>query len=99
VRRHCVYAGIPHSSSLKLSRSRVQPSGSGERSKFTEETLSNVQLKSATPKVFSAGSLQAGGELDNLTRLITEGPGIRSIIVTLRLQLWAICTASDQQRR
>jgi len=54
-----------------------------ERSKFTEETLSNVnnQLKAATPK----GALQAtenGGQLDNPTRLITEGPG-EYIIVTL----------------
>ncbi len=52
-----------------------------ERSKFTEETLSNVnnQLKGATPK----GALpEAGGALDNPTRLITEGPG-EYIVVTL----------------
>lgn len=52
-----------------------------ERSKFTEETLSNVnnQLKAATPK----GALPAaGGELDNPTRLISEGPG-EYLVVTL----------------
>jgi uncharacterized membrane protein len=52
-----------------------------ERSKFSEETLSNFnnQLKAATPKdALPAG----GGELDNPTRLITEGPG-EYIIVTL----------------
>ncbi len=52
-----------------------------ERSKFTEETLSNVnnQLKAASPK----GVLpEAGGALDNPTRLITEGPG-EYIVVTL----------------
>ncbi|MFQ4141828.1 DUF1517 domain-containing protein [Chlorogloeopsis sp. ULAP02] len=51
-----------------------------ERSKFTEETLSNVnnQLKAANPK----GALPSTGELDNPTRLITEGPG-EYIIVTL----------------
>lgn len=52
-----------------------------ERSKFTEETLSNFnnQLKAATPK----GVLPAaGGTLDNPTTLITEGPG-EYIVVTL----------------
>ncbi|MCX7593519.1 MAG: DUF1517 domain-containing protein [Fischerella sp.] len=51
-----------------------------ERSKFTQETLSNVnnQLKAATPKAV----LPSSGELDNPTRLITEGPG-EYIIVTL----------------
>lgn len=51
----------------------------GERSKFTEETLSNVnnQLKAATPKA----ALPAG-ELDNPTSLITQGPG-EYIVVTL----------------
>jgi uncharacterized membrane protein len=51
-----------------------------ERSKFTEETLSNVnnQLRAATQDILPA----AGGELDNPTRLITEGPG-EYIIVTL----------------
>ncbi|MEC4812882.1 MAG: DUF1517 domain-containing protein [Scytonema sp. PMC 1069.18] len=52
-----------------------------ERSKFTEETLSNVnnQLRGATP---NDALPAAGGELDNPTRLITEGPG-EYIIVTL----------------
>lgn len=51
-----------------------------ERSKFTEETLSNVNnsLKSSTPK----DALSSSGELDNPTRLITEGPG-EYIVVTL----------------
>lgn len=51
-----------------------------ERSKFSEETLSNVnnQLKAALAK----DALPAAGELDNPTRLISEGPG-EYIIVTL----------------
>ncbi|MGJ5672389.1 MAG: DUF1517 domain-containing protein [Nostochopsis sp.] len=51
-----------------------------ERSKFNEETLSNVnnQLKAATRKE----TLPSADELDNPTRLITEGPG-EYIIVTL----------------
>lgn len=72
-----------------------------ERSKFSEETLSNVnnQLKEASPK----GALPAahnGSELDNPTRLITEGPG-EYIIVTLlaatlgNMQLPAINNADD----
>jgi uncharacterized membrane protein len=72
-----------------------------ERSKFTEETLSNVnnQLKAATPK----GALppaQKDGELDNPTRLIAEGPG-EYIIVTLlaatlgNLQLPKVNNADD----
>lgn len=76
-----------------------------ERSKFTAETLSNVnnQLKAATP----SGSLpaaQEGGELDNPTRLITEGPG-EYIIVTLlaatlgNLQLPPINNADDLRDR
>lgn len=72
-----------------------------ERSKFTEETLSNVnnQLKAATPKA-ALPAAQNGGELDNPTRLITEGPG-EYIIVTLlaatlgNLQLSAINSADD----
>ncbi|KAB8331201.1 DUF1517 domain-containing protein [Scytonema tolypothrichoides VB-61278] len=69
-----------------------------ERSKFTRETLSNVnnQLKATAPK----DALPAGGELDNPTRLITEGPG-EYIIVTLlaatlgKLQLGDINSAED----
>jgi uncharacterized membrane protein len=51
-----------------------------ERSKFSEETLSNVnnQLKAALTK----DALPPAGELDNPTRLFTEGPG-EYIIVTL----------------
>ncbi|MBE9215123.1 DUF1517 domain-containing protein [Plectonema cf. radiosum LEGE 06105] len=51
-----------------------------ERSKFTEETLSNVnnQLKEAAPNK----ALPSTGELDNPTDLITQGPG-EYIIVTL----------------
>lgn len=69
-----------------------------ERSKFTEETLSNVnnQLKAASSK----GALPAAGELDNPTRLITEGPG-EYIVVTLlaatlgNLQLPNVNSADD----
>lgn len=72
-----------------------------ERSKFTEETLSNVnnQLKAASPKAALAAA-DRGGELDNPTRLITEGPG-EYIVVTLlvatlgRLQLPAINNTDD----
>ena len=68
-----------------------------ERSKFSEETLSNVnnQLKAATSKA----ALPAE-QLDNPTRLITEGPG-EYIIVTLlaatlgKFQLPAINSADD----
>jgi uncharacterized membrane protein len=69
-----------------------------ERSKFSEETLSNVnnQLKAANPK----GSLPSSGELDNPTRLIAQGPG-EYIIVTLlvatlgKLEIPAINSADD----
>jgi uncharacterized membrane protein len=52
-----------------------------ERSKFTEETLSNVnnQLKG---NIARQEALPSSDELDNPTRLITEGPG-EYIIVTL----------------
>ncbi|MBW4668144.1 MAG: DUF1517 domain-containing protein [Cyanomargarita calcarea GSE-NOS-MK-12-04C] len=51
-----------------------------ERSKFSEETLSNVnnQLKEASPK----NALPSTGELENPTQIFTEGPG-EYIIVTL----------------
>lgn len=51
-----------------------------ERSKFSEETLSNVnnQLKAAT----SDNALPSTGELENPTDLITKGPG-EYIVVTL----------------
>ena len=51
-----------------------------ERSKFTEETLTNVnnQLKASTPQA----SLPGNDEIDNPTELISQGPG-EYIIVTL----------------
>ncbi|TVP56698.1 MAG: DUF1517 domain-containing protein [Nodularia sp. (in: Bacteria)] len=51
-----------------------------ERSKFSEETLSNVnnQLKSALDK----DALPAADQIDNPTQLISEGPG-EYLIVTL----------------
>ncbi|AFZ00778.1 DUF1517 domain-containing protein [Calothrix sp. PCC 6303] len=69
-----------------------------ERSKFSEETLSNVnnQLKGASPKA----ALPTSGELDNPTRLITEGPG-EYIVVTLlaatlgKLELPTVNSADD----
>lgn len=53
----------------------------GERSKFTEETLSNVnnQLKG---NIALQDALPSSGEIDNPTDLITSGPG-EYIIVTL----------------
>lgn len=72
-----------------------------ERSKFSEETLSNInnQLKAATPKA-ALPAAHKGEQLDNPTRLITEGPG-EYIIVTLlaatlgNFQLPAINNADD----
>lgn len=72
-----------------------------ERSKFSEETLSNVnnQLKAASPKA-ALSPANKGGELDNPTRMITEGPG-EYIIVTLlaatlgNWQIPAINSADD----
>ncbi|MBD2299780.1 DUF1517 domain-containing protein [Nostoc sp. FACHB-87] len=69
-----------------------------ERSKFSEETLSNVnnQLKAALAKE----ALPASDELDNPTRLFTEGPG-EYIIVTLlaatlgKFEIPAINSADD----
>ncbi|MBR8837073.1 MAG: DUF1517 domain-containing protein [Stigonema ocellatum SAG 48.90 = DSM 106950] len=75
-----VYAGGgTHSSRLTSAEAEFNRLAIAERSKFTAETLSNVnnQLKAANPK----DALPAG-ELDNPTRLITEGPGAY-IIVTL----------------
>ena len=77
-----VYAGGgTQQARLNSAESQFNRLALAERSKFTEETLSNVnnQLKAATPK----GALPAaGGELDNPTRLFTEGPG-EYIVVTL----------------
>lgn len=72
-----------------------------ERSKFTEETLSNVnnQLKGSSPRG-ALSPASSPSELDNPTRLITEGPG-EYIIVTLlaatlgNLQLPAINSVDD----
>lgn len=97
-----VYAGsTTKQARLGSAESEFNRLALAERSKFTEETLSNVnnQLRAATPK----GALPAGekgGQLDNPTRLITEGPG-EYIIVTLlaatlgNLQLPAINNADD----
>ncbi|ARV60870.1 hypothetical protein BZZ01_21625 [Nostocales cyanobacterium HT-58-2] len=76
-----VYAGAGNQQvRLNAAEAQFNRLSLAERSKFTEETLSNVnnQLKEATPK----DALPAAGELDNPTRLITSGPG-EYIIVTL----------------
>lgn len=99
---YCVYAGsTTQQARLSSAEAEFNRLALGERSKFTEETLYNVnnQLKSATPKG-ALPAAQKGGELDNPTRLITEGPG-EYIIVTLlaatlgNLQLPAINNADD----
>ncbi len=72
-----------------------------ERSKFTEETLSNVnnQLKAASPKD-ALPAAEQGGSVDNPTQLITEGPG-EYVIVTLlaatlgNLQMPTITNSND----
>ncbi|MEH2288587.1 DUF1517 domain-containing protein [Nostoc sp.] len=76
-----VYAGGgTQQASLNSAESQFNRLSLAERSKFSEETLSNVnnQLKAA----HAEDALPAAGELDNPTRLITEGPG-EYIIVTL----------------
>lgn len=79
-----VYAGgSTQQAGLNSAESQFNRLALAERSKFTEETLSNVnnQLKEASPK----GALQAAqdnGELDNPTSLLTSGPG-EYIVVTL----------------
>ena len=94
-----VYAGsTTQQARLNSAESQFNRLALAERSKFTEETLSNVnnQLRSASAK----NALPAGSELDNPTRLITEGPG-EYIIVTLltatlgNLQLPSINSADD----
>jgi len=97
-----VYAGgSTQQARLEGAESQFNRLALAERSKFTEETLSNVnnQLKAATAK----GALpanQKGGELDNPTSLITQGPG-EYVIVTLlaatlgKMQLPAINNADD----
>jgi uncharacterized membrane protein len=81
---YCVYAGsATQQARLGSAEAQFNRLALAERSKFTEETLSNVnnQLKAATPKGVLPAADQ-GGELDNPTRLITEGPG-EYIVVTL----------------
>ncbi|NJM72487.1 MAG: DUF1517 domain-containing protein [Scytonema sp. RU_4_4] len=94
-----VYAGGgTQQARLNAAESQFNRLSLAERSKFTEETLSNVnnQLKAAAPK----DALPAGGELDNPTRLISEGPG-EYLIVTLlaatlgKFQLGEINSADD----
>lgn len=96
-----VYAGGSNKQArLASAESEFNRLALAERSKFTEETLSNVnnQLKAANPHALSPAN--KGGELDNPTRLITEGPG-EYIIVTLlaatlgNTQLPAINSADD----
>ncbi len=94
-----VYAGGgTHQARLTSAEAEFNRLALAERSKFTAETLSNVnnQLKAATPK----DALPAGDQLDNPTRLISEGPG-EYIIVTLlaatlgKFQIPAINSADD----
>ncbi|AFY43101.1 DUF1517 domain-containing protein [Nostoc sp. PCC 7107] len=76
-----VYAGGgTQQAKLSSAESQFNRLALAERSKFSEETLSNVnnQLKAALAKE----ALPASGELDNPTKLISEGPG-EYIIVTL----------------
>jgi len=76
-----VYAGGgTQQAKLNSAESQFNRLALAERSKFSEETLSNVnnQLRSALAQEV----LPSTNELDNPTRLITEGPG-EYIIVTL----------------
>lgn len=96
------YAGsTSQQARLNSAESQFNRLALAERSKFTEETLSNVnnQLREATSKG-ALPTANKGGELDNPTRLITEGPG-EYIIVTLltatlgNLQVPSINNADD----
>ncbi|BAY72323.1 DUF1517 domain-containing protein [Anabaena sp. FACHB-709] len=76
-----VYAGAgTQQAKLNSAESQFNRLALAERSKFSEETLSNInnQLKAARTK----DALPGADEIDNPTRLITEGPG-EYIIVTL----------------
>jgi uncharacterized membrane protein len=76
-----VYAGGGTSQArLNSAESEFNRLSLAERSKFSEETLTNVnnQLKGAT----ASKALSSTGELDNPTDLINQGPG-EYIIVTL----------------
>ncbi|MCG6134395.1 MAG: DUF1517 domain-containing protein [Nostoc sp. LLA-1] len=76
-----VYAGGgTQQAKLNSAESQFNRLSLAERSKFSEETLSNVnnQLKAALSK----DALPGSGEIDNPTNLINQGPG-EYIIVTL----------------
>jgi uncharacterized membrane protein len=94
-----VYAGGgTQQAKLNSAESQFNRLALAERSKFSEETLSNVnnQLKSALTK----DALTPVGEIDNPTDLITSGPG-EYIIVTLlaatlgKFEIPAINSADD----
>jgi uncharacterized membrane protein len=77
-----VYAGGgTQQARLNSAESEFNRLALAERSKFTSETLSNVnnQLKGS---IANNEALPGSGELDNPTKLFTEGPG-EYIIVTL----------------
>lgn len=97
-----VYAGgSSHQARLSSAEGEFNRLALAERSKFAEETLSNVnnQLKEGRSRAALTPANQ-GGELDNPTRLISEGPG-EYIIVTLlaatlgKAQIPAINSADD----
>ncbi|HLO86873.1 MAG TPA: DUF1517 domain-containing protein [Nostocaceae cyanobacterium] len=73
-------AGETQQAKLNAAEAQFNRLSLAERSKFTAETLSNVnnQLKAAPARE----ALPSSEELDNPTRLYTEGPG-EYIIVTL----------------
>jgi uncharacterized membrane protein len=94
-----VYAGGgTQQAKLNAAESQFNRLSLAERSKFSEETLSNInnQLKGALAK----DALPPADELDNPTRLISEGPG-EYIIVTLlaatlgKFQIPAINSSDD----
>jgi uncharacterized membrane protein len=94
-----VYAGgSTQQARLEGAESQFNRLALAERSKFTEETLSNVnnQLKAAT----THKGVLPGQNVDNPTSLITEGPG-EYVIVTLlaatlgKMQLPPINNADD----
>jgi uncharacterized membrane protein len=94
-----VYAGgTSKQAGLNSAEAEFNRLSLGERSKFTEETLSNVnnQLKAVAVK----DALPSTGELTNPTTLINSGPG-EYIIVTLlaatlgKFQLPAINNTED----